>query len=156
MNARRPSSTSLPLLCRRNGAASPRRWCGCSSRWLGFAVRRRSSSTRSIRWPVNGAPLRSMRLRDVSRRSSWSRWTASLVKSRRLSSWRLRIGPGSSTRPFVVDWRSASNDFPAYFARDGVHLTKLGSQIYLDQIIVALGGEIPGAEEEEGDNEASN
>ena len=56
----------------------------------------------------------------------------------------------------LLDWRSASNDFPAYFARDGVHLTKLGSQIYLDQIIVALGGEIPGAEEEEGDNEASN
>ena len=56
----------------------------------------------------------------------------------------------------LVDWRSASNDFPAYFARDGVHLTKLGSQIYLDQIIVALGGEIPGAEEEEGDNEASD
>ena len=56
----------------------------------------------------------------------------------------------------LVDWRSASNDFPAYFARDGVHLTKLGSQIYLDQIIVALGGEIPGGEEEAEGGEASN
>ena len=48
----------------------------------------------------------------------------------------------------LVDWRSASNDFPEYFTRDGVHLTKLGSQVYLDQIIVALGGEIPQEEEE--------
>ena len=48
----------------------------------------------------------------------------------------------------LVDWRSTSNDFPEYFARDGVHLTKLGSQIYLDQIIEALGGEILVEEEE--------
>ena len=56
----------------------------------------------------------------------------------------------------LVDWRSASNDFPEYFARDGVHLTKLGSQIYLDQIIEALGGEIPGEEEEGGGEEEPN
>ena len=55
----------------------------------------------------------------------------------------------------LVDWRSASNDFPRYFARDGVHLTKLGSQIYLDQIIHALGGEVI-AEEEEVAEEESN
>ena len=48
----------------------------------------------------------------------------------------------------LVDWRSASNDFPEYFARDGVHLTKLGSQVYLDRIIEALGGEILVDEEE--------
>ncbi len=48
----------------------------------------------------------------------------------------------------LVDWRSASNDFPEYFARDGVHLTKLGSQVYLDLIIEALGGEILVEEEE--------
>ncbi|MDG2301381.1 MAG: acyltransferase family protein [Acidimicrobiales bacterium] len=56
----------------------------------------------------------------------------------------------------LVDWYSASNDYPRYFARDGVHLTKLGSQIYLDQIIEALGGEIPGEEEEGGDEEEPN
>ena len=55
----------------------------------------------------------------------------------------------------LVDWRSASNDFPEYFARDGVHLTKLGSQIYLDRIIEALGGEILVEEEEEIEEETN-
>ena len=55
----------------------------------------------------------------------------------------------------LVDWRSASNDFPEYFARDGVHLTKLGSQIYLDQIIEALGGEVIGEEEDAADEESN-
>ena len=54
----------------------------------------------------------------------------------------------------LVDWRSASNDFPEYFARDGVHLTKLGSQVYLDRIIEALGGEILVEEEEVVEEEA--
>ena len=55
----------------------------------------------------------------------------------------------------LVDWRSASNDFPEYFARDGVHLTKLGSQIYLDLIIEALGGEVIGEEEDAVDEESN-
>ena len=55
----------------------------------------------------------------------------------------------------LVDWRSASNDFPEYFARDGVHLTKLGSQVYLDRIIEALGGEILVEEEEAVEEEAN-
>ncbi len=53
----------------------------------------------------------------------------------------------------LVDWRSVSNDYPEYFARDGVHLTKLGSQVYLDQIIIALGGEL---EEEALEEESLN
>ena len=48
----------------------------------------------------------------------------------------------------LVDWRSASNDYPEYFARDGVHVRKEGAKVYLDQIILGLGGEIEIEEEE--------
>ena len=48
----------------------------------------------------------------------------------------------------LVDWRSASNDYPEYFARDGVHVRKEGAKVYLDEIILALGGEIEVDEEE--------
>ena len=47
----------------------------------------------------------------------------------------------------LVDWRSASNDYPEYFARDGVHVRKEGAKVYLDQIILGLGGEIEVEEE---------
>jgi hypothetical protein len=47
----------------------------------------------------------------------------------------------------IVDWLAFSDDHPEYFSRDGVHLSKLGAEAYLDQIILGLGGKIEADEE---------
>ena len=41
-----------------------------------------------------------------------------------------------------VDWLAFSDDHPEFFSRDGVHLSKLGAEAYLDQIILGLGGKV--------------
>ena len=88
-------------------------------------------------------------------------WVNRLIGDEHFPAWEGRVnGVIDNAIPLyenavLVDWRSASNDFPEYFARDGVHLTKLGSQIYLDQIIQALGGEVIGEEEDAADEESN-
>ena len=40
----------------------------------------------------------------------------------------------------LVDWNSISTNHPEYFAPDGVHLSDLGSTVYVDAIVQALNG----------------
>ena len=76
-----------------------------------------------------------------------------LVNARVPKPWESRVNEAIEAAALLyenavlVDWRSASNDYPEYFARDGVHVRKEGAKVYLDQIILGLGGEIEVEEE---------
>ena len=90
-----------------------------------------------------------------------------LVNARVPKPWESRVNDAIETaaslyeNAVLVDWHSASNGYPEYFARDGVHVRKEGAKVYLDQIILGLGGELespeenPEAEEEEILNQSS-